>query len=47
MISLHDDDNSELAGNKESEDEDCESGPKTLIQELDKNEEIGKKLIKI
>ena len=42
MISLHDDDNSELAGNKSSE-----SGLKTLIQELDKNEEIGKKLIKI
>ena len=54
-VSLHADDDSELAGNlnnilgtnKESEDEDSDSGLKSLIQELDKDEEIGEKSIKI
>ena len=54
-VSLHADDDSELAGNlnnilgttKESEDEDSDSGLKGLIQELDKDEEIGEKSIKI
>ena len=54
-VSLHADDDSELAGNlnnilgtnKESEDEVSESGLKGLIQELDKDEEIGEKSIKI
>ena len=54
-VSLHTEDDSELAGNlnnvlgtsKESEDEDSDSGLKSLIQELDKDEEIGKKSIKI
>ena len=54
-VSLHTEDDSELAGNlnnvlgtsKESEDEDSDSGLKRLIQELDKDEEIGKKSIKI
>ena len=51
-VSLHADDDSELAGNlsnisgttKESEDEDPDSGLKGLIQELDKDEEIGEKI---
>ena len=51
-VSLHADDDSELAGNlnnilgttKESEDEDSDSGLKGLIQELDKDEEIGEKI---
>ena len=48
-VSLHaDDDHSELAGNtlgtnKESEDEDSDSGLQGLIQELDKDEQIGGK----
>ena len=54
-VSLHADDDSELAGNlnnilgttKESEDEDSDSGLKGLIQELDKDGEIGEKSIKI
>ena len=53
-VSLHADDDSELAGNlnnilgttKESEDEDSDSGLKGLIQELDKDEEIGEKINK-
>ena len=53
-VSLHADDDSELAGNlnnilgtnKESEDEDSDSDLKSLIQELDKDEEIGEKSIK-
>ena len=53
-VSLHAEDDSELAGNlsnilgtsKESEDEDSDSGLKSLIQELDKDEEIGEKTIK-
>ena len=54
-VSLHADDDSELAGNlnntlgtnKEPEIEDSDSGLKGLIQELDKDEEIGEKSIKI
>ena len=54
-VSLHADDDSELAGNlnnilgtsKESENEDSDSGLKSFIQELDKDEEIGEKSIKI
>ena len=54
-VSLHADDDSELAGNlnniwgtnKESEDEDSDSVLKGFVQELDKNEKIGKKSIKI
>ena len=54
-VSLHADDDSELAGNlnnilgtnKELEDEDSDSGLKGLIQELDKDGEIGEKSIKI
>ena len=54
-VSLHADDDSELAGNlnnflgtnKESEDEDSDCGLKSLIQGLDENEEIGEKSIKI
>ena len=50
-VSLHADDDSELAGNlnnilgtnKESEDEDSDSGLKILIQELSKDEERGGK----
>ena len=55
MVSLHVDDESELAGNlnniletnKESQDEDSDSSLKGLIQKLDKDEEIGEKSIKI
>ena len=51
MVSLHTDDDSELAGNlnnilgtnKELEDEDSDSDLKFLIQELDKDEELGEK----
>ena len=54
-VSLHADDDSELAGNlnnilgtnKESEDEDSDSGLKGLIQERDKDEEIAEKTINI
>ena len=54
-VSLRADNDSELAGNlnnvlgtnKESEDEDSDSGLKSLIQELDKDEEIWEKSIKI
>ena len=50
-VRLHADDDSELAGNlnnilgttKESEDEESDSDLKGLIQELDKDEEIGEK----
>ena len=53
-VSLHADDDSELAGNlnnilgtsKESEDEESDSGLKSLIQESDKDEEIGEKINK-
>ena len=53
-VSLHADDDSGLTGNlnhilgtnRESEDEDSDSGLKGLIQELDKNEEIGEKINK-
>ena len=53
-VSLHADDDSELAGNlnnilgtsKDSEDEDSDSDLKNFIQELDKDEEIGEKSIK-
>ena len=53
-VSLHADDDSELAGNlnnilgtnKESEDEGSDSGLKGLIQELHKDEEIGEKISK-
>ena len=53
-VSLHADDDSELAGNlnnilgtnKESEDEGSDSGLKGLIQELDKDEEIVEKISK-
>ena len=53
-VSLHADDDSELAGNlynilrtnKESEDENSDFGLKSLIQELDKYEEIGGKINK-
>ena len=53
-VSLHAEDDSELAGNlnnilgtsKESEDEVSDSGLKRLIQELDKDEEIGEKINK-
>ena len=52
--SLHADDDSELAGNlnnilaanKESEDRDSDSGLKGLIEELDKDEEIGENIYK-
>ena len=54
-VSLHADDDSELAGNlnniletnKESEDGDSDSSLKGLIRKLDKDEEIGEKSIKI
>ena len=54
-VSLHVDDDIELAGNlnnilgtnKESDDEDYDSGLKSLIQKLDKDEEIWKKSIKL
>ena len=54
-VSLRADNDSELAGNlnnvlgtnEESEDEDSDSGLKSLIQELDKDEEIWEKSIKI
>ena len=54
-ISFHVDDNSELADNlnnvleinRESENEYSDSGLKSFIQELDKDEEIGEKSIKI
>ena len=39
--------NNILGTSKESEDEHSDSGLKSLIQELDKDEEIGKKSIKI
>ena len=39
--------NNILGTNKESEDKDSDSGLKGLIQELDKDEEIGEKSIKI
>ena len=53
-ISLHADDDSELAGNlnnilatnKKSEDEDSDAGLKGLIQELHKDEAIGEKINK-
>ena len=53
-VSLHAEDDSELAGNlnnilgssKESEDEDSDYGLKSLIQELDKDKEIGEKINK-
>ena len=53
-VSLHADYDNELAGNlndilgtnKELEDEDSDSGLKSLIQELDKDEEIGEKVNK-
>ena len=53
-VSLHADDDSELVGNlnnilgtnKESEDEDSDSSLKSLIQELDRDEEIGEKINK-
>ena len=38
--------NNILGTNKESEDEDSDSGLKSLIQELDKDEEIGDKINK-
>ena len=54
-VSLYADNDSELAGNlnnilginKELEDEDSDSGLKTLIQELDKDKEIEEKSMKI
>ena len=54
-VSLHADDDSKSAGNlnkilgtnKESEDKDSDSGLKGLIQELDKDEKLGEKLVKI
>ena len=54
MVSLHTDDDSELAGNlnnilgtnKELEDEDSDSGLKSFIQELNKDEEVGEKINK-
>ena len=53
-VSLHADYDSELAGNlknilgtnKESEDEDSDTGLKSLIQELDKDEKLGEKINK-
>ena len=53
-VSLHADDDSELASNlnnilgtnKESEDENSDSGLKSLIQELDKDEELGENIKK-
>ena len=53
-MGLHTGDDSELAGilnnilgtNKKSEDEDSDSGLKSLIRELDKDEEIGEKINK-
>ena len=53
-VNLDADDDSELADNlnnilgtsKESEDEDSDSGLKSFIQELDKDEEIGEKINK-
>ena len=54
-VSPHANDDSELAGdpnnilgtNKESEDQDYDCGVKSLIQELDKDEEIEEKSIDI
>ena len=51
-VSLHAEDDIELAGNlnnvlgtsKKLEDEDSDSGLKSLIQELDKDEEMGEKI---